>query len=131
MQTRFMCTTIAATAFCTLWAGFAAAQTQADQMKVAYQAARNQLGVLQFCQDKGYADTETVGIQQKLVALIPPPADASGGDEAEAIGRKGTVSAMGVNQDLEAAAKAQNSTVETMCKAMADAIKQAGASLPK
>lgn len=131
MQTRFMCTTIMATAFCTLWAGFAAAQTAEDQMKVAYQAARNQLGVVQFCQDKGYVDAEIVGIQQKLVALIPPPADKSGGDAAEATGRKGTVSAMGVNQDIEAAAKAQNGTLETVCKAMGTALKQAAASLPK
>lgn len=99
-------------------------------MKVMYKAARNQLGVLEFCQDKGYADAQTVAVQQKLVGLIPVT-EKSGGDAAEATGRKGTIAAMGVQQDLEGAAKKQNTTVEKLCQAMATAIKQAGASLPQ
>ncbi len=38
---------------------------------------------------------------------------------------------MGTTQDLAAAAKAQNTSVEKVCQALASAIKQAGASLPK
>lgn len=110
--------------------GPALAQTP-DQMKMAYNGGRNQLGVVKYCQEKGFADAETVATQQKMLGLIPKPADVKEGDEAEALGKKGTVSSMGTTQDLAAAAKAQNSTVEKVCQALASAIKQAGASLPK
>lgn len=107
------------------------AQTQADQLKVAYQAARNQLGILGYCAEKGHIDASAVDVQKKLVALIPAPADASGGDAAEAAGRKGTVSAMGMEQNIEAIAKAQNGTPATFCKQIGDMVKQMGAKLPQ
>ncbi|KQK31268.1 hypothetical protein ARD30_10515 [Bosea thiooxidans] len=107
------------------------AQTQADQLKVAYQAARNQLGILGYCAEKGHIDGSAVDVQKKLVALIPAPADASGGDAAEAAGRKGTVSAMGMEQNIEAIAKAQNGTPATFCKQIGDMVKQMGAKLPQ
>ena len=107
------------------------AQSQADQLKVAYQAARNQLGILGYCVDKGYTDAAAVDVQKKMIGLIPAPADVSGGDAAEAAGRKGTISAMGMEQNIEAIAKATNSTPAAYCKQIGDVVKQAGASLPK
>jgi len=107
------------------------AQTQADQLKVAYQAARNQLGLLGYCVDKGYTDGAAVEVQKKLIALIPAPADLSGAEAAEAAGRKGTISAMGMEQNIEAIAKAQNGTPAAYCKQIGDLVKQMGASLPK
>lgn len=107
------------------------AQTQADQLKLAYQAARNQLGLLGYCVDKGYTDGGAVEVQKKLVALIPAPADLSGGDAAEAAGRKGKISAMGMEQDIEAIAKAQNGTSAVYCKQIGDLVKQMGAKLPQ
>lgn len=107
------------------------AQTQADQLKVAYQAARNQLGILGYCADKGYTDGGAVEVQKKLIALIPAPADLSGGDAAEAAGRKGKISAMGMEQDIEAIAKAQNGTSAAYCKQIGDLVKQMGAKLPQ
>lgn len=107
------------------------AQSQADQLKVAYQAARNQLGLLGYCVDKGYTDTAAVEVQKKLVALIPAPADLSGAEAAEAAGRKGTISAMGMEQNIEAIAKAQNGTPAAYCKQIGDLVKQMGANLPK
>jgi hypothetical protein len=110
--------------------GPALAQTP-DQMKMAYNSARNQLGVVQYCKEKGFADADTISMQQKMMGLIPKPADTKEGDAAEALGKKGTISSMGTTQELEAAAKAQNSSVEKVCQALSSAIKQAGASLPK
>jgi hypothetical protein len=107
------------------------AQSQADQLKVAYQAARNQLGILGYCVDKGYTDNGAVDVQKKLIALIPAPADVSGGDTAEAAGRKGKISAMGMEQDIEAIAKAQNGTPAAYCKQIGDLVKQMGAKLPQ
>jgi len=107
------------------------AQTQADQLKVAYQAARNQLGLLGYCVDKGHTDGGALEVQKKLMALIPPPADLSGGDAAEAAGRAGKISAMGMEQDIEVIAKAQNGTAASFCKQVGDLVKQMGAKLPQ
>jgi hypothetical protein len=107
------------------------AQTQADQLKVAYQAARNQLGILGYCADRGYTDAGAAEVQKKLIAMIPAPADASGGDAAEAAGRKGTISAMGMEQNIEAIAKATNGTPATYCKQIGELVKQMGAKLPQ
>ena len=108
-----------------------AQQPSADQVQIAYNAARNQLGILEHCQDKGYGDADAVAIQKKMIALFPAPADTSKGDDAEAKGRQGKVSALGIEQDIATSAKAQNTTEEKLCQAMVGAIKQAGASLPK
>ena len=107
------------------------AQSQADQLKVAYQAARNQLGILGYCADKGYTDAGAAEVQKKLIAMIPVPADVSGGDAAEAAGRKGTISAMGMEQNIEAIAKATNGTPATYCKQIGELVKQMGAKLPQ
>ncbi|UZF93857.1 pore-forming ESAT-6 family protein [Bosea sp. NBC_00550] len=107
------------------------AQTQADQLKVAYQAARNQLGILGYCADKGHIDASAVDVQKKMMGLIPTPADVSGGDAAEAAGRKGTISAMGMEQNIEVIAKAQNGTPAAYCKQIGDLVKQMGAKLPQ
>jgi hypothetical protein len=131
MLSRINLLTITVLAVSALGVGQAAAQQpSADQMTAAYQAARNQYGILQYCQSSGFADADAVAIQEKLVGLIPV-ADKTTGDDAEALGKKGTVSAMGVNTDLEAAAKAQGTTVQQFCTTIAAAIKQAGAQLPK
>ena len=69
--------TIACTAGLLL-SGIGAAQAQApDQMKMVYEAARNQLGVLQYCSDKGMADSSAVDTQKKMLTMLPPPADTS------------------------------------------------------
>lgn len=107
------------------------AQSQADQLAVAYQAARNQLGVVSYCSDKGFVGADVVEIQKKMVGLLPAPADRSGGDAAEAAGKKGTISAMGMTQDIDAVAKAQGGTAQAFCTQIGNAIKQLGAQLPK
>ena len=63
--------------------------------------------------------------------MIPVPADVSGGDAAEAAGRKGTISAMGMEQNIEAIAKAMNGTPAAYCKQIGDVVKQMGAKLPQ
>lgn len=129
-STRSLC---ASAALATLLASAsgAVAQSQADQLKVAYQAGRNQLGVLTYCSDKGHIGADLVEVQKKMLGLIPAPTDKSGGDEAEAQGKKGVISAMGMTQDIEALAKMQNSTSAAFCKQLGDALKQASAAMPK
>ncbi|QRZ14021.1 pore-forming ESAT-6 family protein [Paracoccus methylovorus] len=95
----------------------------------AYESARNQLGVLAYCQEQGHIDGTAVEIQTKLLAMIPP-GDAAGGDAAEAKGKEGTVSAMGVERTLEDAAKEQNTTEEALCKQMEGLLQQLAAQVP-
>ena len=57
------------------------AQATPEQMEMAYNAARNQLGVLQYCQEKGYTDGGAIEIQTKMIALIPAPADTFKAEE--------------------------------------------------
>jgi hypothetical protein len=109
----------------------AQAPSQADQLKLAYQAGRNQLGILSYCNGKGFVGTDVIDIQKKLLGMVPVPADKSGGDAAEAQGRTGTIAAMGIQQNIEAIAKAQNATAETYCKQIGSVVTQMGAALPK
>lgn len=108
-----------------------AAAPAAPQMDagMAYESARNQLGVLKYCQAQGHIDGKAVEIQEKLLTLIPA-GDATKGDAAEAKGAEGTVSAMGAEQTLDGAAKAQGSSVEALCKQMDTMIQQLAAQLP-
>ena len=114
----------------TLTSAFAQQPTP-EQMEMAYNAARNQLGVLAYCQEKGFIDGSASEIQTKMMTLIPAPADASKGDAAEAIGREGKISAMGMEQELQTAAKAQGIEEAKLCETMASALKQAAANMPK
>jgi hypothetical protein len=109
----------------------ALAQNQADQLATAYQAGRNQLGILGYCAEKGHVGADVVDVQRKVLALIPPPADKSAGDTAEAAGKKGTIAMMGVTQDLDTIAKAQGGSAATYCKQIGDVVLKAAASLPK
>ena len=48
----------------------------------AYEAARNQLGILKYCQSQGFSGAEAVSAQQKLVGMLPE-GDAQAGAAAE------------------------------------------------
>jgi putative hemolysin len=106
-----------------------AATAPAQEGGAAYESARNQLGVLSYCQDKGYIDTKAVETQTKLLGLIPA-GDSAKGDAAEAKGREGTVSAMGVERTLADAAKEKNTTEDALCKQMDTLLQQLAAQVP-
>ncbi|WP_294923209.1 pore-forming ESAT-6 family protein [uncultured Paracoccus sp.] len=96
---------------------------------MAYESARNQLGVLKHCQAEGHIDGQAVEIQERLLTMIPE-GDAAAGDAAEAKGAAGTVSAMGAEQTLADAATAQGSSVEALCQQMDSMIQELAAQLP-
>ena len=106
-----------ATAFM-LTAGVAMAQDAAmPDMGAAYESARNQLGVLTYCQEQGHIDDKAVETQTRLLTMIPV-GDMAKGDAAEALGKTGKVSAMGVERSLEDAATEQNTDVAALCEQM-------------
>ena len=105
------------------------AAAPAPDMGAAYESARNQLGVLIYCQDKGYIGSTAVETQNKLLTMIPA-GDAAKGDAAEAKGKEGTVSAMGVERSLSDAATEQKTTEDALCKQMDALLQQLAAQVP-
>lgn len=97
--------------------------------QAAYDAARNQQGVLTYCQDQGHIEGEAVEIQGRMLELIPA-GDVPMGDAAEASGKEGRVVGMGVDMTLADAATQQGTTEAALCQQMDAMIKQAGAQLP-
>lgn len=112
--------------------GAALAQDQtapaAPDPEAAYEGGRNQLGVLNYCQEEGHIDGEAVEIQTRLLTMIPQ-GDEARGAEAEAKGREGRISAMGVETTLADAATQQNTTEVALCQQMDQVIQQLGAQI--
>lgn len=121
-------TTIAGAAFAQ--APAAPAAPAAPDMDQAYASARNQLGVLEYCQTAGFIDNTAIDVQNRMLGMIPAPADTTEADAAYEAGKTGTVSAMGVNQSLADVATAQSSSEEALCTQIGDLVAQAGAQLP-
>ncbi|MFC3568519.1 pore-forming ESAT-6 family protein [Paracoccus sp. TOH] len=113
-----------------LLGGAALAQT-APNPDMAVAAAKNQLGVLEYCQAEGHIDGKAAETQGKIMAMLPAAQDAAAVEAAYEKGKTGTVSAMGVEQSLADAAKAQGAEVAALCTQIAAAVEQAAAQLPQ
>ncbi|RJE82532.1 pore-forming ESAT-6 family protein [Paracoccus onubensis] len=95
-----------------------------------YEAARNQLGILKFCQEQGFSGEEAVASQEKMIAMLPE-GDADAGAAAEQKGAEGTVSGGGAEISLEEAASQQSTTVDAQCKQIEAAVNQVAEQLPE
>jgi protein-tyrosine-phosphatase len=130
MKTAGICAFILAS----VTAGGAMAQGQATQQmtpEALYKAAQNQLGIVEYCKDKGFATQEDIDSQQSIMKIMQAPADKSGLEEAQVAGKKGVVQSMGQETDVEDYAKTSGKSVEPFCQQITTAIKQAAAQLPK
>lgn len=107
----------------------AAPGLSAQDAAAAYLAARNQLGVLSYCQEQGHIDGKAVEIQTKLLTMIPV-GDTAAGDAAEVSGKAGTIAAMGIETTMADAATKQGTTEADLCKKMDAMIQQLAAQLP-
>ncbi|WBU64022.1 pore-forming ESAT-6 family protein [Paracoccus aerodenitrificans] len=114
-------------------AGLAAAQESAaaQDPDMAVSAARNQLGVLEYCQTEGHIDGAAVDTQAKLLTLMPKATDEASAQMAYEKGQQGTVSAMGVEQSLADAAARQGTDEAALCTQLASLVEQAGTELPE
>lgn len=103
----------------------------ANQMDAAatYEAARNQLGILKYCEGQGFTGAEAISAQEKMVDMLPE-ADEQAGATAEQKGAEGTVSAGGAEIALDQAASQQGTTVEAQCKQIEAAVNQVAKQLP-
>lgn len=102
------------------------AQTATPDPDAATAAAKNQLGILEYCQAEGHIEGGAVEIQTKMMEMLPAAQNAETVDAAYAKGKEGTVSAMGVEQTLADAATAQNTDVKALCGQLASLVEQAG-----
>ncbi|RMC37451.1 pore-forming ESAT-6 family protein [Paracoccus alkanivorans] len=97
---------------------------------VAYEAARNQLGILKYCEAQGFTGSEAVAAQEKMIGMLPE-GDTAAGDTAEQKGSEGTVAAAGNEISLEEASSQQDTTVEAQCQQIEAAVNQVAAQLPE
>ena len=95
-----------------------------------YESARNQLGIIKFCNSQGFAGDEAVAAQEKMLGMLPA-GDAAAGDAAEQKGAEGTVSAAGQEVSFEEAATQQGTTVEAQCQQLEAAVNEVAAQLPE
>ena len=95
----------------------------------AYEAARNQLGILKYCQSQGFSGAEAVSAQQKLVGMLPE-GDAQAGAAAEQKGTQGTVSLGETQISLKDAASQQGTSEKSQCQRIEAAVNQVASQLP-
>lgn len=96
---------------------------------LAYEAARNQLGILRYCQEQGFTGAEAVEAQGKLVGLLQG-GDEAVGSAAEEKGAQGTVSVGGTEVSLADAVEERGSTVEATCQQIEAAVNEIAPTLP-
>ena len=107
----------------------APAQTAPADPGTTYEAARNQLGILQYCQEQGFTGAEAVEAQGKLVGLLQG-GDEAVGSAAEEKGAQGTVSVGGTEVSLADAVEERGSTVEATCQQIEAAGNEIAPTLP-
>ena len=103
---------------------------QADMAKMMQLAARNQLGIIEYCKDQGSVGDDVVALQKRMLTMLPP-AQVDGLEAAEAAGRKGLVQFGGNEVDIKQAAQGQNTTPDAMCKQIGSMLQAQAANLPK
>lgn len=111
-----------------LAASLLSAPLMAQAMDDAVAAARNQLGLLEYCQSEGHIDGAAVEAQTKMMALLPAASDEAKVEEAYNKGKEGKLSISGVEQDLTTL-DAQGSSLADMCKQMSDGVVAASAQM--
>lgn len=94
-----------------------------------YEAARNQLGILQYCQDQGFTGAEAVAAQTQLIGLLPE-GDTTAGTAAEEKGAEGMVAVGEAELSLAEAAESRGNTVEVTCQQIEAAVNEVAPSLP-
>lgn len=98
-------------------------QAQTDPMHMARVSMANQVGVMEYCMSKGWADQAAVEDQKKAIAGLPAATDETGLSDAEATGRKGDILNNGTTISLAEMAKKTNATEQGLCTRMVSSAK--------
>jgi hypothetical protein len=83
--------------------------------QVLHQGARNELGLLIYCQGLGLADQAAVAAQTRRIDSLPPTLRANVGEQEEADGRLGYLAFDGRQALFTASTSAQGISVATAC----------------
>jgi hypothetical protein len=122
----FRTTMLAAAAFSL---GSVAASAQTDPMHTLHLAVANQLGIVEYCQSRGWVDDATVDAQKKIASTLPPSSDSSGLSDAESDGKQGTLVGNGNKMALADAASSKGTTVQAICTQLGSTVKTAATNL--
>lgn len=94
-----------------------------------YEAARNQLGILKYCNQEGFTGPEAVATQSQLIGMIEA-GDEEAGATAEQKGSQGTVAVGDAEVTLAQAAESRGSSVEATCQQIEAAVNEVAPGLP-
>ncbi len=83
--------------------------------QVLHQGARNELGLLIYCQGLGLADQAAVAAQRRRIDALPPTIPADIGEQEEADGRLGYLAFDGRQALFAVSASAQGISIATAC----------------
>lgn len=100
---------------------------QTDPMRLAHVSMANQVGVMEYCKDKGWADQVAVDAQKKAAASLPATTDQTGLVDAEASGRKGELMNNGTTLSMASMAQKGNTTEQDLCARMVSSAKTVAA----
>lgn len=67
----------------------AASPALADETQLLHNSSRNQLGLMKYCAAEGHISNDAVEAYQKIVSVLPAPADTAQGDQYESEGEQG------------------------------------------
>ncbi|WP_157001608.1 pore-forming ESAT-6 family protein [Paracoccus sp. S4493] len=97
--------------------------------EATWQAASNQLGILQYCEEKGFTGPEAVQAQAQIMTMLPSGDEAAGTAAIEQ-GNQGIVAFNDQEITLSDVAASQGSTVEGTCQEIEPAVNDMAANLP-
>jgi hypothetical protein len=103
------------------------AAAQGDPMQMVRRMNANQLGLMEYCQAKGWADQPAVEAQRSAGSSLTTAAGTSGLDDAEATGRTGSLLNNGTPMPLASMAHQSNTTEQALCGKFAESAKMAEA----
>ena len=81
--------------------------------------AENRLGLLKFCQGRGYVDASAISAQKRVLDGMGISGADIDGSTAENMGEKGFVTGAGGNTTLDRVAASRNESLQGICVEMA------------
>jgi hypothetical protein len=105
------------------------ALAQSDPTEMAHVSASNELGVLEYCQGKGWTDQAAVDAQKKVISALPAATDTTSVAAAEATGKQGIFDLNGNQTSLTQMASTKNTSEHTLCSQLGASVKNATANM--
>ena len=112
-----MKSTALAIVFCCIGIGVVFAQGQVpDEMLAKHKLYRNVLGLLAFCQSRGVSEPGVLEYLREMTNVYDDLIGSSKGDEAEAAGRHGVLSGVGLVKPIGEIADEEHQSVDDICR---------------